>query len=86
MKIEDIQEALNYYTDLCEMLGNCDIDNRVCRTAIEALEKQVNGELIERVYCMDCKHSSTEDALRVYCAIKGQLSNKKSFCEAMERK
>jgi len=56
------------------------------KTAISALEKQVNGELIERVYCKDCKHSQLEDQNRVYCTIKGRLSNKQSFCEAMERK
>lgn len=54
--------------------------------AISALEKQVNGELIERVYCKDCKHSQPEDKNRGYCTIKGRLSNKQSFCEAMERK
>lgn len=45
-----------------------------------------DGELVEVVRCKDCKHSQPEDKNRVYCTIKGRLSNKQSFCEAMERK
>jgi hypothetical protein len=34
--------------------------------------------------CKGCKHSVPEDEHRVYCQIKGHLSNKLSLCEALE--
>jgi uncharacterized protein YktB (UPF0637 family) len=61
------------------------LDDEAIEVAVEVLEKVKNGEFIEKVYCKDCKESSENDDHRVYCGLKGCLSNKYSFCEAMSK-
>jgi len=45
--------------------------------AIESLQFRNSG-------CEDCIHSEPEDKHRVFCQLKGQLSNRRSLCEALE--
>lgn len=88
MKIEEAMELFRHHDRvkfILTGLGECEHETIEFKEVVEALEKQINGELVEVVRCKDCKHSQPEDKNRVYCTIKGQLSNNKSFCEAMEK-